>query len=285
MKKNFIITIMLFLCVGISFAQKDTITVISFNIRYNNPGDGDNIWDNRKASVVKMVEMEQPDFLCIQEAYMVQLSYLLDKLPDYKYIGVGRDDGKQGGEHMAILYRADRYEWSSHGDFWLSETPDVCSRGWDAACHRIVTWGFFKDKKTGKYLYCFNTHLDHVGEVARCESVKLITKRIKQDALNKKFNKAFDKKAPIFLTGDFNSGIESEIFEPLKKILSQAREDAPVTDHRGTFNGWGNAPNNIVIDHIFYKNVTPILFQTLDSDKYGRWLISDHYPVKCVFVR
>jgi len=285
MKKNLIITIMLFLCVGISFAQKDTITVISFNIRYNNPGDGDNIWDNRKASVVKMVEMERPDFLCIQEAYMVQLSYLLDKLPDYKYIGVGRDDGKQGGEHMAILYRADRYEWSSHGDFWLSETPDVCSRGWDAACHRIVTWGFFKDKKSGKYLYCFNTHLDHVGEVARRESVKLITDRIKQIALDKKYNKAFDKKAPIFLTGDFNSGTESEIFEPLKKIMRQAREDAPVTDHRGTFNGWGNAPNNIVIDHIFYKNATPILFQTLDSDQYGRWLISDHYPVKCVFVR
>ena len=276
---------MLFLCVGISFAQKDTITVISFNIRYNNPGDGDNIWDNRKASVVKMVEMERPDFLCIQEAYMVQLSYLLDTLPDYKYIGVGRDDGKQGGEHMAILYRADRYEWSSHGDFWLSETPDVCSRGWDAACHRIVTWGFFKDKKSGKYLYCFNTHLDHVGEVARRESVKLITDRIKQIALDKKYNKAFDKKAPIFLTGDFNSGTESEIFEPLKKIMRQAREDAPVTDHRGTFNGWGNAPNNIVIDHIFYKNATPILFQTLDSDQYGRWLISDHYPVKCVFVR
>ena len=285
MKKNLIITIMLFLCVGISFAQKDTITVISFNIRYNNHGDGDNIWDNRKASVVKMVEMERPDFLCIQEAYMVQLSYLLDKLPDYKYIGVGRDDGKQGGEHMAILYRADRYEWSSHGDFWLSETPDVCSRGWDAACHRIVTWGFFKDKKSGKYLYCFNTHLDHVGEVARRESVKLITDRIKQIALDKKYNKAFDKKAPIFLTGDFNSGTESEIFEPLKKIMRQAREDAPVTDHRGTFNGWGNAPNNIVIDHIFYKNATPILFQTLDSDQYGRWLISDHYPVKCVFVR
>lgn len=276
---------MLFLCVGISFAQKDTITVISFNIRYNNPGDGDNIWDNRKASVVKMVEMERPDFLCIQEAYMVQLSYLLDKLPDYQYIGVGRDDGKQGGEHMAILYRAERYEWVSHSDFWLSETPDVCSRGWDAACHRIVTWGFFKDKKSGKYLYCFNTHLDHVGEIARRESVKLIAKRIKQDALDNKLNKAFDKKAPIFLTGDFNSGTESEIFEPLKKIMKQAREDAPVTDHRGTFNGWGNAPNNIVIDHIFYKNATPILFHTLDSDKYGRWLISDHYPVKCVFVR
>lgn len=268
-----------------AFAQKDTITVISFNIRYNNPGDGDNIWDNRKASVVKMVEMEKPDFLCIQEAYMVQLDYLLQKLPEYQYIGVGRDDGKIGGEHMAILYRTDRFEWSHHGDFWLSETPDVCSRGWDAACHRIVTWGFFKDKRSGKYLYCFNTHLDHVGEVARRESIKLITNRIKQEAFNKSFNKHFDKNAPVFLTGDFNSSTDSDIFKPLKKIMNQAREDAPVTDHYGTFNGWGNAPNNIVIDHIFYKNATPVLFQTLNTDKYGRWLISDHYPVKCVFVR
>ena len=277
MKKSLIITILLFLCAGMTFAQKDSITVISFNIRYNNPGDGDNIWDNRKASCVNMAKMERPDFLCVQEAYFVQLDYLRQKLEGYDYIGVGRDDGKQGGEHMAILYRKDRFELIQHGDFWLSETPDVCSRGWDAVCHRIVTWGYFKDLRTGQNIYCFNTHLDHVGVTARRESVKLITARIKEIAT--------DKKAPIFLTGDFNSDIESEIFKPLKKIMKQARENAPVTDHYGTFNGWGNAPNNIVIDHIFYNNATPILFQTLNTDKYGRWLISDHYPIKCVFVR
>jgi len=190
---------------------------------------------------------------------------------------VGRDDGKQGGEHMAILYRSDRYEVIEHGDFWLSATPDVCSRGWDGACNRIVTWGYFRDKKTGKTLYCFNTHLDHVGEVARRESLKLIPERIKSIVS--------DKKAPVFLTGDFNSTTENAIFKPLKKMMKEAREDAPVTDHRGTFNGWGNAPNNIVIDQIFYRNATPLLYQTLDSDKYGRWLISDHYPIKGVFVR
>jgi len=264
-------------CVGGVFAQKDTVTVISFNIRYNNPGDGDNIWDNRKASVINMAKMERPDFLCVQEAYFVQLDYLDKNLPEYKYIGVGRDDGRQGGEHMAILYRADRYEVLDHGDFWLSETPDICSRGWDAACHRIVTWGYFKDRKTGKTLYCFNTHLDHVGETARCESLKLIPMRIKSIAT--------DKKAPVFLTGDFNSTTDNVIFKPLKKLMKEAREDAPVTDHRGTFNGWGNAPNNIVIDQIFYRNATPLLYQTLDSDQYGRWLISDHYPIKSIFVK
>ena len=268
---------MMWICLAPAIAQKDTVTVISFNIRYNNPGDGDNIWDNRKASCVKMAQMENPDFLCVQEAYFVQLDYLDNNLPDYQYIGVGRDDGKQGGEHMAILYRSDRYEVIEHGDFWLSATPDVCSRGWDGACNRIVTWGYFRDKKTGKTLYCFNTHLDHVGEVARRESLKLIPERIKSIVS--------DKKAPVFLTGDFNSTTENAIFKPLKKMMKEAREDAPVTDHRGTFNGWGNAPNNIVIDQIFYRNATPLLYQTLDSDKYGRWLISDHYPIKGVFVR
>lgn len=276
--KNILLSLTLLLaCFMPAFAQKDTVTVISFNIRYNNPGDGDNIWDNRKASCVKMAQMERPDFLCVQEAYFVQLDYLHRSLSGYDYIGVGRDDGKQGGEHMAILYNKDRYEVVEHGDFWLSETPDICSRGWDAACHRIVTWGYFRDKKTGKHVYCFNTHLDHVGETARRESIKLITLRLK--ALVK------DKKAPVFLTGDFNSDISNEIFKPLKKVMKQARKDAPVTDSKGTFNGWGNAPNNVVIDHIFYKNATPVLFQTLNSDKYGRWLISDHYPVKALFVQ
>ena len=271
-----ILLLLLFACAIATNAQNDTVTAISFNIRYNNPDDGDNIWENRRDNAVIMVNMENPDFLCVQEAYYVQLSYLLNSLQNYSYIGLGRDDGKQGGEHMAILYRKDRFEVVAHGDFWLSETPDVCSRGWDAVCHRIVTWGYFLDKQTGKHVYCFNTHLDHVGEVARRESVKLITQRIKEIVK--------DKKAPVFLTGDFNSDINSEIFDPLKKVLKQARKDAPVTDSKGTFNGWGSAPNNIVIDHIFYKNAKPMVFKTLNENKYGRALISDHYPIKGVFV-
>ena len=271
-----ILLLLLFACAIATNAQNDTVTAISFNIRYNNPDDGDNIWENRRDNAVIMVNMENPDFLCVQEAYYVQLSYLLNSLQKYSYIGLGRDDGKQGGEHMAILYRKDRFEVVAHGDFWLSETPDVCSRGWDAVCHRIVTWGYFLDKQTGKHVYCFNTHLDHVGEVARRESMKLITQRIKEIVK--------DKKAPVFLTGDFNSDINSEIFDPLKKVLKQARKDAPVTDSKGTFNGWGSAPNNIVIDHIFYKNAKPMVFKTLNENKYGRALISDHYPIKGVFV-
>lgn len=254
----------------------DTITVISYNIRLNTPDDGDNIWDNRKGASVKMVNMENPDFLCVQEAYFVQLEYMLNNLPKYSYIGVGRDDGAHAGEHMAILYDKERFEVIQHGDFWLSETPDKCSRGWDAACHRIVTWGYFRDKKTDRRIYCFNTHLDHIGEIARRESVKLITARIKSIVQ--------DKRAAVFLTGDFNSPVENEIFKPLKKILRQARKDAPITDDKGTFNGWGSAPNNIVIDHIFYKNCKSLIFKTLNQNIYGRAFISDHFPVKAVFI-
>lgn len=275
--KHFVVTtLLLFLCCSAIFAQKDTTVVISYNIRLNTPDDGDNIWDKRKASSVTMVKMEKPDFLCVQEAYFVQLQYLLKNLPNYAYVGVGRDDGRHGGEHMAILYDKKRYDLVEHGDFWLSATPDVCSKGWDAACYRIVTWGYFLDKKTGKFVYCFNTHLDHVGEVARCESVKLIAQRINEIAK--------DKTAPIFLTGDFNSDINNKIFNPLKKVMKQARKDARVTDNMGTYNGWGSAPNNIVIDHIFYKNAKPVMFKTLNENKYGRPLISDHYPIKATFV-
>jgi endonuclease/exonuclease/phosphatase family metal-dependent hydrolase len=106
--------------------------------------------------------------------------------------------------------------------------------------------------------------------------VKLITERIKSIVK--------DKKAPIFLTGDFNSDISSDIFVPLKKVLKQARKDAPVTDNKGTYNGWGSAANIFVIDHIFYKNAKPLIFKTLDSNIYGRTLISDHYPIKGIFV-
>ena len=274
--KKFLTLILLFVLLAPAMAQKDTVTVISFNIRYNNPGDGDNIWENRRSNVVAMLYIERPDFLCVQEAYFEQLDFLLKNHHKYDYIGVGRDDGKQGGEHMAILYRKDRFEVVEHGDFWLSEMPDSCSRGWDAACYRIVTWGYFRDKRTGKYLYCFNTHLDHVGEVARRESVKLITQRVKGIVK--------DKRAPVFLTGDFNSDISSDIFDPLKKVMKQARKDAPVTDSKGTFNGWGSAPNNVVIDHIFYKNAKPLLYCTLNENKYGRALISDHFPIKSVFL-
>lgn len=280
MIKKWILYLLLMVFGGTAFAQsneKDTFTIISYNIRQSAMGDEANAWELRKAESVTMVNMEKPDIFCLQEALSDQLSYLYKQLPNYLHIGVGRDDGKEGGEHMSIFYLKDRYELLEHGDFWLSQTPDTVSMGWDAACHRIVTWGYFKDRQSGKTFYCFNTHLDHVGEVARRESILLIVNRI-QSITNK-------SKVPIYLTGDFNSDISSGIFLPLLKWMKPARKEAPITNNRGTFNGFGTAPNTIVIDHIFYKFSKPVSFETLDQPIYGKSYISDHYPIKAKFIQ
>lgn len=280
MIKKCILCFLIMTFAGAGFAQnteKDTLTIISFNIRQSAMDDGDNAWELRKVESVTMVNVEKPDLFCLQEALNDQLAYFDKQLPDYERIGLGRDDGKEGGEHMSIFYLKDRYELLDHGDFWLSQTPDTVSMGWDAACHRIVTWGYFKERQSGKTFYCFNTHLDHVGEVARRESILLIVNRIQ--SITKK------SKAPIYLTGDFNSDINSDIFPPLLKLMKPARKDAPITNNRGTFNGFGTAPNTIVIDHIFYKFSKPLSFETLDRPVYGKYYISDHYPIKATFIQ
>jgi len=280
MIKKWILYLLLMVFAGAGFAQsssKDTLTIISFNIRQSAMGDDNNAWQKRKAESVTMIKMEKPSIFCLQEALSDQLSYLDKQLPNYQRIGIGRDDGKEGGEHMSIYYQKERYELLEHGDYWLSQTPDTVSMGWDAACHRIVTWGFFRDKQTNKTFYCFNTHLDHIGEVARRESVLLIVSKIPEIVK--------DSKAPIYLTGDFNSDLSSDIFLPLLQFMKPARQNAPITDNRGTFNGFGTAPNTIVIDHIFYKHSTPISFETLDKPIYGKSYISDHYPIKAKFIQ
>ena len=185
--------------------NKDNLTIkyISYNIRYGTADDGDNAWDIRKPATKEMISIEQPDVFGLQEALVGQLEYIDSNFPQYSRVGVGRDDGKEEGEFMAVYYRNDKFKLLDNGNFWLSETPDECSMGWDAACRRIVTWAKLKDKETGKVFYAFNTHLDHVGEVAREQSILLITKKIEE--IVKK------DKAPVFLSGDFNSNVSSPI--------------------------------------------------------------------------
>ena len=274
MKYKLILFFAVLLSCSVLMAQQDTIKVISFNIRMNTKADGKNAWDKRKPATIQMVKQEKPTVLCMQEVLPEQKKFLEQKLKkNYRAIGVGRDDGKSGGEHMAIFYLADEFELLEHGDFWLSETPDRVSKGWDAACHRIVTWGLFKSLKTGKKFYCFNTHLDHVGEVARKESILLIQKKMSEIVR--------DKRTPVVLTGDFNSSTDNAIFAPLKQSMVEARKAAKITDKKGTFNSYGNAPNNIVIDHILVRNCKPLKFETLDGN-YGKPFISDHYPVSAI---
>ena len=264
----------LLLCGGCGNSQKDVeIKYMSYNIRYGTANDGDNAWDIRKPATKEMIEREQPDILGLQEALISQLQYIDNNFPNYSRVGVGRDDGKEEGEFMAVYYRNDKFKLLDNGVFWLSETPDSCSMGWDAACKRIVTWAKLKDIESKRVFYAFNTHLDHVGEVAREQSILLIVNRI--DKIVKK------DKAPIFLSGDFNSNVSSPIFDPLKAEMKDSRAILPESEWETTYNNFGNGGDSM-IDYIFYKNAEVLEFRTLNGD-YGKPYISDHYPVMATF--
>ena len=250
----------------------EPVKLISYNLRNSHGKDGDNAWMKRRHATPEMIRREAPDVFGVQEGLIDQLQYIDAECPQYARVGVGRDDGKEGGEIMAVFYLRDRYDLLDHGDLWLSETPDRVSRGWDGACNRTMTWVHLREKATGKEFYYFNTHLDHKGVVARREGVKLVVREVQQIA---------GRKAAVVVGGDLNSTIDDRIFDPLKKFMTPAREKAPVTDRKGTYNGWGQAPNSMVIDHLFVRNMKCLSYRTLDGD-YGVPYISDHYPIEIV---
>ena len=256
-----------------SCAEKtNDIKVISYNVRFSG-GDGENHWDKRKHASINMINDEKPTVFGVQEAKADQIAYLRENLPEYGYIGVGREDGKSGGEHMSIFYLKEQVELLDGGTFWLSETPDVPSMGWDAACKRSCTWTKMKMKDTGKEFAYINTHLDHVGKVAQREGLALICKR---------FAEIVPVGMPAFLTADFNALTNDPIFEPLNAEMFDAREKAPETDRRATYNGFkpgGEDNADLVIDHIFYRGAEAKTFKVLRDKNYGAPFISDHYPV------
>lgn len=272
MKKILTLIVCAAALVSCGSAQQPTpIKVISYNIRMSAApdADGDNRWENRKQASINMINDQQPTLLGLQEACPDQVAFLDSNLPDYKRIGVGREDGKAEGEMMAIYYRHGELEVIKSGTFWLSETPDEVSMGWDAACKRTCTWALFRSKADGRNIAYMNTHLDHMGPTARRESIKLIVAKIAE---------LFDADTPLFLTADFNSPDDDPIFDPLKKVMTDARSAAPQTDNRPTFNDWGRS-NDAVIDHIFLRGATPLTFKVLCDENYGAPYISDHYPV------
>jgi endonuclease/exonuclease/phosphatase family metal-dependent hydrolase len=155
-------------------AEPHYLRVMTFNIRYDEPRDKENAWPNRKELVASMIRFHHADLVGLQEALKRQLDDLEKLLPEYAWVGVGRGDGKTEGEYSAILYRKIRFTYLASSTFWLSETPDVASMGWDAAYPRIVTWVKLKDNRTSKTFFHFNTHFDNRGVLAREESSKLL---------------------------------------------------------------------------------------------------------------
>ena len=171
------------LLAGCSSSPISHVRLATFNIRYDNPGDSLNSWKYRKDRVCEFIREKQPDVLGMQEVLHHQLEDLLAGLPDYAYVGVGREDGKTQGEYAPVFYRKDKYDLLDSNTFWLSEHPDSVGKlGWDAACTRVATWAKLKEKSTGKEFLMVNTHFDHVGTEARRNSALLIIDKIKEIA-------------------------------------------------------------------------------------------------------
>ena len=272
MKKLFL-TVLLLLSALLGSAQ--SLTVISYNIRLGEAKDGTNSWPFRYAASRAMVMDQKPDIMGLQEAYIYQAGYLQEYCEGYKYVGVGRENGKKEGEIMAIFYRKETVKLLKWGTFWLSETPKKPTLGWDAACKRTATWALMKDKRTGKKFYYVNTHLDHVGWEAREKGLQLIVDRMAE--MNK-------KGLPMVLTGDLNMTPERKEFAPLKKVMVSARETAFKTDRLATFHNWGKEDTQI-IDYIFYSGFSSCVeYETVRKPYEDRKFISDHYPIKAILV-
>jgi endonuclease/exonuclease/phosphatase family metal-dependent hydrolase len=269
--KNLLTAFFLMISVTV-FSQQ--INVVTFNIRLNTPNDGINAWPNRIEMATGLLKFHEADLFGLQEALYDQILDVHKNMPGFEWFGVGRDDGEKGGEFSPIFYNKSKFILIESGTFWLSETPEKPSKGWDAALNRVVTWGKFKSKVTGKIFYYYNTHFDHRGNEARKKSAELITKKIREMAGNMGY--------PVILTGDFNLTPETEGIANIKKYLRDSREItiAPPYGPVGTFNSFDwNAPMKDRIDYVFVNEMVEVIkYAVLTDSKEMRWP-SDHLPV------
>lgn len=249
-----------------------SLRAMSFNIRYNNPDDGEHAWPHRKDRVAQLIRFHRADVVGVQEALIGQIRDLEQRLDGYAWVGVGRADGEEGGEFSPIFYRTDRLKLLDHNTFWLSETPQqMGSVGWDAALPRVVTWARFRDRSTGATFVHFNTHFDHRGEKARRESARLLVEQVPSIAGD----------APVLVTGDFNATPETDVYRRLTAELDDARMRAESPYGPGaTFSGFevtGELDRRI--DYIFVRgDVAVQRFGTLTDQWRGKYP-SDHLPV------
>lgn len=250
-----------------------SLTILTYNIRYDNDGDGINAWSERKAWVCEQIHKASPGIFGIQEGLRQQLEFLDAAFQGYARIGVGREDGRTKGEFCAIYYNRNHFRLLRSGTFWLSETSRKPSKGWDAACERICTWGLFKDVATGNKFWVFNTHFDHIGITARKNSALMIIDRVK------KMNKA---ELPVILMGDLNCENQTEPVRILTTIFQDSRtaDQRMSMDPDGTFNGFRtDQPVTERIDYIFTAyGAKAVNYRVGRETRDGRYA-SDHFPV------
>ena len=246
----------------------DGLKVMSYNIRLGSANDGTNSWAMRYIATGEMLEDQKPDVFGVQEALEYQVRFI-EEMCGYESVGVGRDNGKKEGEYMSIFWNKKKVSMLKWGTFWLSETPDKPSMGWDAACKRTATWALMKDKRTGKKFYFVNTHLDHKGKEAQKNGLKLIVERIAE--IN-------PDGYPMILTGDFNMEPDNSNLVDLDSKMQSVRKVAEKTDAHDTFNGWGRGKG--IIDYIYVSGFSSYPeYQTVTKRYADRKFVSDHYPV------
>jgi Metal-dependent hydrolase len=249
---------------------RKTLNIATFNIRYDNAGDGPNAWPNRREWVRDLIDYHEFDIVGVQEALAHQLDFLSEKR--LEAVGVGREDGKRAGEFSAILFDRKRFQKRDSGTFWLSETPDVPSKGWDASLPRVCTWVRLHDRESGRDLFHFNTHFDHRGTVAREKSAQLVADKMAKMAGSE----------AALLTGDFNLTPETK---PIKLLAGILRDSRAVTESKpygpvGTFSGFDvQRPLEAPIDYIFVNPKVRVLKFAVVPDNWGQRYPSDHLPV------
>jgi endonuclease/exonuclease/phosphatase family metal-dependent hydrolase len=250
------------------------LVVGTFNLRYDNPRDTGNLWVNRAPVASALIRFHQFDIFGTQEGLSNQLEDINNSLPEYQRYGLGRNDGKDGGEHSAIFFKKDRFELLKKGDFWLSETPDKPGLGWDATCcNRICSWVYLRDKQSNKKFYFFNAHFDHQGKIAREESSKLILKKMKEIAGD----------ARAIFTGDLNGDHNSTWYQRLA-TSSYLTDCYSLAAHpyifSASFNTFGKSlDKDGIIDHIFVTGKADVKRWGILTDSYRGKFPSDHFPV------
>ena len=254
-----------------------SLSVMTFNMRYDNPEDGQNNWRFRRERVAGVIKAQEVDVLGTQELLSNQFNDLSGLLTGYQGVGVGRLDGVESGEYCAVFFRKDRFTLLDSGTFWLSETPEVVgSLGWDGACERIATWVVLRDRD-GRELFFIDTHLDHVGQVARDEGVSLLMKRIE----------TLSGGRPVILTGDFNSEPGSSVVAHVQKDGVQLDAKAIAAQRSGTdwsFSDFGQIPEaeRPLLDYIFVSgDIEAVRYEVL-PDTFDGGYVSDHAPVMAV---